>query len=253
MARHRYLAHAGAAAIRLLAVVGGAAMLSGCYTDQAALPDVPNDVRQRHPIVVREGVQTVELFVGSRRADLTVDQRGDVLAFAHRWRRESAGGILIDLPVGTVNEAAAAGLLGEIRSILSAAGVPPQDVGVRTYRPADPRTMATIRLNYPRMVASAGPCGLWPHDIGPTFDREHNENLEYWNFGCAAQRNLAASVENPSDLIQPRGEMASYTPRRTTAFEKYRLGQDPATVYASPDKGKITDIGGAGGGGGAGK
>jgi pilus assembly protein CpaD len=241
---HRFLATAArGVAIRLLAIAGGAAMLAGCYTDHAALPDVPNDYRQRHPIVVREGVQTVELFAGTKRADLTADQRADVLAFAHRWRRESAGGILIDMPAGTANAAAAAGLLNEIRSILLAAGVPPQGVEVRPYRPADPRTLATIRLNYPRMVASAGPCGLWPHDLGPTFDREHNENLEYWNFGCAAQRNLAATVENPADLIQPRGEMASYTPRRTTAFERYREGIGPATIYANPDKGKITDIG----------
>src|SRR5438270_766989 len=85
-------------------------------------------------------------------------------------------------------------------------------------------TDQTMPPNYPRMVASAGPCGLWPHDIGPTSDREHNENLEYWNFGCASQRNLAASVEDPADLVQPRGEQASYTPRRTTVVEKYRKG-----------------------------
>jgi pilus assembly protein CpaD len=100
-----------------------------------------------------------------------------------------------------------------------------------------------MRLNYPRMVASAGPCGLWPHDIGPTLDREHNENLEYWNFGCATQRNLAASVENPADLVQPRGEVPAYTPRRTAVGEKYRQGSSPATQYVNPDKGKISEVG----------
>ena len=57
------------------------------------------------------------------------------------------------------------------------------------------------------------------------------------------QRNLAAQVDNPTDLVQPRGEGPTYTPRRTTVFEKYRRGEESATVYVNPDKGKISDIG----------
>jgi pilus assembly protein CpaD len=230
-------------AARLLAVAGCAAFLAGCYTDQTMPPNYPLDYRQRHPIAIREGVYTVDVFVGNRRGELTLDQRGDVLSFGHRWRREAAGGILIDRPSGTPNAGAAAEALTEVRSILVSLGVPPQGIEVRSYRPSDPRTMAPLRLNYPRMTASAGPCGLWPHDIGPTFDREHSENLEYWNFGCAAQRNLAASVENPADLVQPRGEEPAYTPRRTTVVERYREGIGPATIYVNPDKGKISDVG----------
>jgi pilus assembly protein CpaD len=230
-------------AVRLLAVAGCAASLAGCYTDQTMPPNYPMDYRQRHPIAIREGVYTVEVFVGSKRGELTLDQRADVVSFGRRWRREAGGGIFIDLPSGTPNAAAAAGALAEVRSMLTSLGVPPQGIEVRPYRPSDPRTMAPLRLNYPRMTASAGPCGLWPHDFGPTIDREHSENLEYWNFGCASQRNLAASVENPADLVQPRGEEPAYTPRRTTVGEKYREGNSPATVYVNPDKGKISDVG----------
>jgi pilus assembly protein CpaD len=230
-------------AIRVLAFVGCATMLAGCYTDQAAMPAAPKDLRQRHPIAVREGVHTVELFVGTKRGELTLDQRADVLAFAHTWRRDAAGGIMIELPSGTNNEVAAASALTEVRAILTNMGVPPQDIEVRPYRPNDPRTMATMRLNYPRMLASAGPCGMWPHDIGPTIDREHSENVEYWNFGCAAQRNLAAQVDNAADLVQPRGEGPAYTARRTTALERYRSGITPATQYPNPNAGKISDLG----------
>jgi pilus assembly protein CpaD len=230
-------------AIRRVALLGGAVLLAGCTTDQAGISEIPHDIRQRHPIAIREGVHTVELFIGSKRGELTLDQRADVLAFAHTWRRDAAGGVIVDLPSGTGNEAAAAGALQEVRAILTNMGVPPQDIEVRPYRPSDPRTLATLRLNYPRMVASAGPCGMWPHDLGPTIDREHSENLEYWNFGCASQRNLAAQVDNAADLVQPRGEGPSYTPRRTAAIEKYRAGVSPATIYPNPNAGKISDIG----------
>jgi pilus assembly protein CpaD len=229
-------------ATRLLAIAGCAAMLAGCITDRAAVPEVPRDLRQRHPIAIREGVHTVELFIGSRRGELTLDQRGDVLSFAHTWRRDAAGGIIIDLPSGTSNAAAAANALQQVRAILTNMGIPPQDIEVRPYRPSDPRTLATLRLNYPRMVASAGPCGMWPKDLGATADREHSENTEYWNFGCSAQHNLAAQVENPADLVQPRGEGPAYTPRRTTVLEKYRGGLGTGTVYANPNEGKISEI-----------
>jgi pilus assembly protein CpaD len=232
-------------AIRLLAIVGCTAMLAGCMTDRAVAPEYPNDVRQRHPIAIREGVHTVEIFIGTKRGELTADQRGDVIAFAHTWRREAAGGVMIELPTGTNNETAAANALQEVRSMLVGMGVPPQGIEVRPYRPNDPRTLATLRLNYPKMVASAGPCGMWPHDLGATFDRERSENLQYWNFGCSTQRNLAAQVENPADLVQPRGEGPVYSPRRTTVLEKYRRGEEPNTIYVEPDKGKISDIGAA--------
>jgi pilus assembly protein CpaD len=226
---------------RLLAIVGCAAMLAGCMTDKGAIPEAPRDLRQRHPIAIREGVHTVELFIGSKRGELTLDQRADVISFAQTWHRDAAGGIRIDLPAGTSNQVAAASALQEVRALLAGMGVPPQDIAVRPYRPEDPRTLATMRLNYPRMVASAGPCGMWPHDLGPNSDREHSENIQYWNFGCTSQHNLAVQVENPADLVQPRAESAAYTPRRTTVLEKYRAGVGTGTIYANPNEGKIRD------------
>ena len=119
------------AALRLLAAAGCAAMLAGCVTEHAVTPTYPTDLRQRHPISIREGVHTVELFIGSRRSELTLDQRGDVLAFAHTWRRDAAGGIIIDVPSGTSNAAAAEGAAQEVRAVLTGVGVPPQGIEVR--------------------------------------------------------------------------------------------------------------------------
>jgi pilus assembly protein CpaD len=229
---------------RVAAIIGCAAMLAGCYTAPTeVVGSVPTDYRNRHPIVIKETPRTVELFIGERRGALTGAQRAEVLSFANEWRRESSGGVIIDLPTGTNNAAAAASALQEVRSILSAAGVPPQSVEVRPHRVSDPRKLATLRLNYPRIAADAGPCGLWPKDLGPTYEREYFENGEYWNLGCASQRNLAAMVDNPADLVQPRGEVPPYSPRRNTVFEKYRKGESTATVYADDNKGKISNVG----------
>jgi pilus assembly protein CpaD len=174
---------------------------------------------------------------------LTGEQRADVLSFAHAWRREATGGVLIDVPTNTPNQRSASTALQEVRSILVSAGVPSEAIATRPNTPSDRRRLATMRLHYPKVTADVGPCGLWPYDLGPTYDREHNENRQFYNFGCANQRNLAAMVENPSDLVQPRGETPIYTGRRTTALEKYRRGESTATVYPDATKGKISEVG----------
>jgi pilus assembly protein CpaD len=230
------------AAVRLLAALSCATTLAGCLNEQVASP-VGFDYRLRHPIAIKEGPHTIQLFIGANRGGLTPEQRADVLAFAHTWRREATGGVIIDLPTGTRNEFAAASAVQEVQAILAAAGVPPHSIEVRPFRPSDPGKLATLRLNYPTTLAEAGPCGQWPHDLGPTWDREHNENMEYFNLGCATQRNLAAMVDNKADLVQPRGEVPPYTGRRTTVLDKYRRGEPTETQLADKDKGKISEAG----------
>src|SRR5687767_12246746 len=106
-----------------LVVLASAALLAGCYTArEVSLDTIPNDYRQRHPIVLKEAPRTVELFIGNRRGTLTAAQRAEVLAFAHTWRQEATGGILIDVPAGTANAGAAAQAMREIHSILAGAG-----------------------------------------------------------------------------------------------------------------------------------
>jgi pilus assembly protein CpaD len=170
-------------------------------------------------------------------------QRADVLAFAQVWKKESTGGIIVDLPTGTPNEAAAADALREIRSILAAAGVPPHGVNVRPYEPLNKLALASIKLNYSKIVAEAGPCGLWPHDLGPSADPFYVSNKPHWNLGCATQRNLAAMVDNPTDLVQPRGETPPSAARRAAVIDKYRKGESTEATYPNMDKAKITDLG----------
>jgi len=231
------------AAARLLAAMACSMTLAGCFGAQQTARPIDFDYRLRHSIAIQEGPHTVEFFIGSSRGGLTGEQRADVLAFANTWRREATGGIVLDLPAGTRNEIAAANALHEVRAILSAAGVPPSAVAVRAYRPADAGKLATLKLSYPTMVAQAGPCGIWPDDLGPTPERAHLENIQYWNFGCASQRNLAAMVENKADLVQPRGEAPPYTGRRTTVLDKYHRGEPTQTMLPDKDQGKISDLG----------
>ena len=235
------------AAMRAVAIGGLAVLLAGCYQSQEKVELYPNDYRLRHPITLRDGQQTVEVFLGRSRGGLSPEQRADVMSFAGNWKRQATSGILVEVPNDRSTKRAANDSLREIHSILNANGVPRHGVRVRSYASAAP---PSIKLSYARLTATAGPCGLWPHDLGPgkINDPVYQENLNFWNMGCSSQRNLAAMIDNPADLVQPRGETPAYQARRSVAIDKYRKGENPSGSYPTDgshgyDGSKLSDVG----------
>ena len=134
----------------LLGALAGLSVALGACTNtggEVVAASVPDDYRQRHPIALQEADQSVVIFVGHARGGLSASQRADVIGLAQTWRREGTGGIVADVPVDTPNAAAAADTFREIRSLLTAVGVPSHGITEHRYHPADPRLLATIRLN----------------------------------------------------------------------------------------------------------
>ncbi|MCO5130424.1 MAG: CpaD family pilus assembly protein [Xanthobacteraceae bacterium] len=234
--------------LRAAVLLAGVALALGACNHTRPAPDItgsiPDDYRQRHPIAIQEADQSIAIFVGNGRGGLNAGQRAEIVALGRTWMQEGTGAIVIDMPTQTPNARAAGDSLREIKSLLSATGIPPRGIVVRSYHPTDAQVFAAIRVSYPRITASAGPCGLWPEDLGPSVkNKSYLENTDYWNFGCASQRNLAAMVDNPSDLVQPRPETPAYNPRRTQVLDKYRQGASTATIYPDANKGKISGVG----------
>jgi pilus assembly protein CpaD len=232
-----------AAATGAVLVLSGAG-LSACKTSETvdAIP-YSYDYRERHPITLREGSHTVEVFIGRRRGGLTPSQRDDVDAFAQEWHRDSAGGVEIRVPAGTANERSARETVPEVRAILTAAGVPANGIVVQSARPTNPDQLLPITLAFSRISATAGPCGRWPNDLGPGAGIDYMTNKPYYNLGCSMQHNMAAMVDNPADLVQPRGESGAYTGRRTVVLDKYRKGEDTTAIIRDNEKSKISDVG----------
>ena len=143
------------------------------------------------------------------------------------------------------NERAATSASREIRAVLSAAGVPGHSIEMQALsRPQDPVRLGT----HPGELSEDGGRDrpLRPVAGGSRPDDErrvHTSNRPHWNHGCATQRNLAAQVAEPADLVQPRAETPVLTSRRATAVDKYRKGEATATQYPDANKGKISDVG----------
>ena len=69
-------------ALRLLAAAGLVAMLGGCYQPREVQIEYQSDYRLRHPIALKEGERSVEIFLGRNRGGLT-DRKSTRLNSSH--------------------------------------------------------------------------------------------------------------------------------------------------------------------------
>lgn len=216
--------------------------LAGCRSDRIVADSYPETYKQRHPIVLAEGPNRLDLPVGAGRRGLTERQREDLRAFASDWRKNGRG------PIGMMTPAGGAGdwSLPAIRHQLAAAGVPSTAIIAQRYSGA-PGEVALVKLGFVKLKADVPhDCGLWPQDLGYGADAYgQTENREYWNFGCATQKNLAAQVADPEDLARPRVESPVYAARRQAVIEKHRDGADTTTEYRQQDA-IVSEVGGGG-------
>src|SRR6185295_2639683 len=107
------------AVLRALMASCVAVTLAGCYQTEVAEREYPTDYRQRHPIVLREGSQGIDILLGRNRGGLTASQRADVVSFAQAWRHEAGSGVIVNVPKGGPTDHAASDATREIRSIFA--------------------------------------------------------------------------------------------------------------------------------------
>lgn len=228
-------------ALGVVATLGAA--LAGCQSPQTTAAMASNDYRLRHPILVTEQPETLDLPVAPGTRRLSHDYTGRIAAFGSEARAQGVGGVEILVPSGAATESAGHALAPQIRSALAKGGVPARQIAVRSYPVGDPSAAAPIRIGYSRVKASAGTCGHWPDNIGGGI----GPNVDYYNYGCSQQANLAAMVANPADLLGPRAQGAADQNRRAVVFAKYRSGEQTASNYKEGDGARISSAGGSGG------
>jgi pilus assembly protein CpaD len=211
-----------AAGIRLglypMAAALGISFLSGCAArDHVIVGAIPDDYRTNHPIVISEKEQVTDIPVGAADRGMTRSQRGQLEGFLGSYDRSAASVVQILLPEGSANEAAARRAAPGLAQVARSAGVPRGRITILSYHVNAPDSQPPIRVSYSKVVASAGPCGRWPEDL-----TKNSENKHYADFGCSYQRNLAAQVANPNDLIGPRKSGDIDAENRNNVINVYR-------------------------------
>lgn len=226
------------ASLVALAAAGGLA-LGGCNANRIVADPYPTSYKERHPIVLSEGSERLDLPVGAGPRGLTDRQRQDIRAFVADWRTQGRGPIGMMVPAGDDYAAPA------IRTTLASAGVPAGQIVTRRYK-AEAGEVSIVKLGYVKLKARVPhQCGYWPEDLGHGGGDYYGatENRDFWNFGCSTQANLAAQIADPEDVARPRAQSPSYGARRTAVIDKYRQGEDPTTKYNQEDA-VVSDVGG---------
>ena len=219
--------NAGPGVLRLALVAGVLSLaLGGCasqrnYTANLAA-EIPDDVRERHPVVIGDVPKTVDIFLAPN-AGLDHRQREDVREFVKNYRAEGKGPLVAYLP-GRAPAGAVQHTLNEIRR---AAGVSI----VIGQGPTHP-TAASVRLSYAALGSRlASKCGQWPHDPSGGATTQTWANRPYYNHGCAYQSMMAAQVANPVDTVRARQDGPGDIKRRMAVIEKVREGKSPTTEW----------------------
>ena len=166
---------------------------------------------------------------------LSPGQRAQVTEFLNRYRAADAGNskLLIAVPSGGANEVSAMRAVGQLNGLIKEAGFADNAVQVRPYH-SERRAAAPIRFAYMRYVAQAPHCGNWPENLA-----NESRNLNYHNFGCAQQANLAAMIANPADLVTPRTMDPADPERRSVVIDKYRQGKPTGSEKGADENASV--------------
>ncbi len=186
---------------------------------------------QRHPILVSQEPASMSLHVPRGSSGLTPGQRAQFGSFLERYRGADAGNskLVVSVPSGSSNESAIVRTVSDLRAMVASSGFAESNVVIEPYMESR-QGGAPIRIAYLRFVAQAPECGVWPANLA-----DERRNLEYHNFGCAQQHNLAAQIANPADLLGPRTMDSADPERRTVVFDRYRQGR-PTGADKSTDE-----------------
>jgi len=225
---------------RLPLLLASVSALGACATmGVAEAPPGPpvSSAADRHEISVEQTAERLELAVAGEAAALSAKSREDLSAFASGYLRYGHGALILSSPEGGANAEAAARLSNDARGVLLEAGVSYAAIAASTYDASD-RADAPVVLTFARFEARAPECApLWEQDLA-----HQSDNQPWESFGCATRANLAALVEDPSDLLRPRAEDPRDSNRRSTVFEAYRQGEPTHAERSADERVTISNV-----------
>ncbi|MCA3565029.1 MAG: CpaD family pilus assembly protein [Methylocystis sp.] len=213
----------GARAILRFATIAALALgAAGCLASNDITKGIPYDYRDRHPISLGHANEVLEIFLNSRQAQLDPRATEDVRQFGRDYMAKGQGPLIAYLPSDGTPVAVQNGLTG-IRQALAGGGASGR-LQIAHYQ-SNAGPSAPIKLVYARLKAdTTTKCGWQDEEIVPTRLKINSGNYSNYNFGCSYQKNLAAQIADPRDLVRPRQEGPVDAEKRLAGIERIREG-----------------------------
>lgn len=220
--------------LRSVLLLGAVALALGGCANRAqmnanATAQIPDDYRERHPIVLGDATKSLDIFLVPNRG-IDHRQAQDLQSFAAEYRRNGKGAMVAALPSGAP-AGAVQHTMSEIRKTAAAAGVPAGSI--RVVQGNTHPTAASVRLSYAQLAAQASKCGDWPFDPAGSATTQSWTNRPHYNLGCSYQSMLAAQAANPVDMVRSRAEGEGDMQRRLGNIESVRKRENPAVRWPS--------------------
>lgn len=224
-----------ALSVRLAVAATLALSLAGCKTIEEGTRVAGwelTDPLQRHPILVSQQPETLNIAVPRGANGLSPSQRADVLGFSHQARASDAGNsrLVIAAPSGSSNETAAITAVHEIGALLKENGYTESEINIEPFYAAG-ASSPPVKLSFLRYVAEGPECGNFQTNLA-----RNPRNLPAPDLGCATQKNLAAMVVNPADLLGPRNMDARPSERRSVTWDKYIKGESSGAQKSQDER-----------------
>jgi pilus assembly protein CpaD len=235
-------ARTGARAIRVGAVLVMSVALVACnaHREKSVKGWLVADPTARHPILVGSTPVTLDVPVPRGTHGMTRHQKLELRHFLRDYTEKNEGPLIVAAPSGGTNEVSVMHALGDLRREFSRAGISRNQVQFDAYSGMG-SAAAPIKVSYQAFKAHGPECGDWSDNLA-----RDPKNIPYRNLGCATQRNLAAMVANPRDLIEPRGMTPRDSQRRDVIMDKYVKGDSTIAERATEEKTKVSDVSGGG-------
>jgi pilus assembly protein CpaD len=236
------LARAMRPTVTLCAMLMLAVPAGGCWqSPRMQAPFTLSNPNERHPISVKQGEALLDLPVSRSAPGLSSSQWGQLYAYLNDYREHGKSNLIIKAPTGGSNEKAAMRAYEDVRHAMRRVGISPSEVSLQPYFAKwDPA--APLRLSYLQLVAHGPDCPDWSENLA-----RDPQNMPYPNMGCATQKNLAAMVADPEDLLVPRPETPRPSERRDTVWGKYVAGEPTLSKRDASEHANASDVSPIGG------
>ncbi|WP_162787067.1 CpaD family pilus assembly protein [Notoacmeibacter marinus] len=199
-----------------LALAGSLAGCGKLHRDRVVTGAIKDQVEINHPIRLGAKTTKLEFPVLAGATALTYEQREVIEGFATGWDPRAGGGFQILIPKGMPNSYAAEAVAGDMVQSLTRIGVPSAMMAAYDYTPATLHQSKLILLRT-GLGAIAPVCGDYSENM-----IDNSENRRYRDFGCSTQANIAAMLDNPTDLLGPRRMTPPDVEARANAIDTYR-------------------------------
>ena len=188
------------------------------------------DGAYNHPIAVEPATKSLTVSFSPGDAGLMPEDSVRFDNFVHGYLAGGGTGAMnVSVPDGPGSQAA----IEYFGERLAEAGIPRARIMVGTHQ----GVVGRVELGYIAYTAKADDCGDWSDNAGDTLS-----NLPMQNFGCSVQHNIAAQVEDPRDLIQPRGMSPTDATRRTMIVNAYEKGTPTAATKTQDQSVAVSEV-----------